>query len=473
MVRALLIAAVMAAGVACATQPPATRPPLDPLPDLAGRSPALASHIRNAYEAAARVPSSAAAVSSLCVAYHADMLFAEASRCYERLATLDSDWRWDYYRALIDIELGGGDALAARLRALASRVPDSVVIWLRLADAEFKASRYEAAADAWRRARALPPVDSAGTPPHVTEVPHAAYAALGLARVALAADDAEGARALLEPVTQDAPSFGPAFRLLGEAYRRLGRRADADRAIARAARRQAFAPFIDPLSDALTRQSRNSTLLLRAASEASLSVNGAWSEYLARRAVEFEPRNPEAIAKLARVLRTLGRNEEALPLFRQYRELVPGDFLGLANEAGCLSALGRFDEAEPLFRQALAGLDDPVTHYNLGLLLATTGRLDDAAREYRLALDRDAAYLDARGNLAAVLVRQGRFDAAVRELRRLVEIDAESAVGFTNLGLVLLEQGKRADARAALRRALEIDPTMARAAEVLRSIGGS
>ena len=80
--------------------------------------------------------------------------------------------------------------------------------------------------------------------------------------------------------------------------------------------------------DALTRESRNSTLLLRVASEATLTVNAAWSEYLTRRAVEFDPGNPDAVLKLARVLRTLERNEEALGWFVKYAEMVPGDYLG-------------------------------------------------------------------------------------------------------------------------------------------------
>ena len=442
-----------------------------PLPDLTRRPAAMAAHIRAAYETASRDEDSARGVGALCMAYHADMFFAEAERCYARAASLDRDWRWDYYRALIHIELGGGAGLADSLRAIATRVPDNGVVWLRLADAEFKSGRYDEAVAAWRRARELPdPPLGTDEPPHRAEAPLSAYAALGLARVALARHDASAARDVLEPVTAESPGFGPGFRLLGEAYRVLGRSADAAWAIAQANRRPAFAPFIDPLADALTRDSRNSTLLLRVASEASLGVNAAWSEHLARRAVEFDPDNREAVLKLGRVLRTVGRNEEALALFRRYHELVPADYLGLAQIGGCLSALGRYAEAEPYLRQAMQGLDDPVTHYNLGLLLAQTGRLDEAAHEYQRALDRDPSYSEARGNLAAVLVRQGRLDGAARELRELVTADPENAIGLTNLGLVLLEQGRKGEARTALRRALEVDPTMARAAEALRSI---
>jgi tetratricopeptide (TPR) repeat protein len=63
--------------------------------------------------------------------------------------------------------------------------------------------------------------------------------------------------------------------------------------------------------------------------------------------------------------------------------------------------MGRFDEAETYIRQALKGLDDPVTHFNMGLLLARTNRLDGAIAEYENALKLDPMHSDSRTNLAA------------------------------------------------------------------------
>src|SRR5690349_13559221 len=94
---------------------------LPPPPDLAGQTPAVVAHVRGAYDAAAAAPGSAATVGALCRAYHADLLFDAAARCYDRLTALDGDWRWRYHRALIDIELGGAEGLADRLREVAAR----------------------------------------------------------------------------------------------------------------------------------------------------------------------------------------------------------------------------------------------------------------------------------------------------------------------------------------------------------------
>jgi tetratricopeptide (TPR) repeat protein len=448
-------------------------PPLPSMPDLAGQTPAVVAHVRGAYEAAAREPGSAAAVGVLCGALHADLFFEPATRCYDRVAALDGDWRWRYARELIDIELGGSDGLADRLRAIAAAAPDFAPVWLRLGDAEFKAGRYDAAAEAWRRAATLPPpaAPPAGDGPvHVAEVPIAAYASLGLARVALVSGDPSGAGEILERVVTGTPGFGPAFRLLADSYRALGREPDAERAVYHAGRRPAFTPFTDPIVDGLTRQSRNSTLLLRVASEATLTSNAAWSEYLTRRAVEFDPGNPDAVLKLARVLRTLGRNDEALPLFLKYAAMVPGDYLGLAHIGSCLSALGRYREAEEYFRKSLAGLDDATTHYNLGLLMSMTGRLPDAEREYRRALTLDPAHPDARGNLGPLLARMGRAREAADELRRLVTDDPDNVSALTNLGVVLIQQGRPQEARPHLEQALRLAPGMPQAQAALAAI---
>ena len=402
------------------------------------------------------------------------MFFDHADRCYAYVAALEpQEWRWTYYRALIRAERGGGPDLVPQVRQVVERAPQFGPAWLRLGDAEFKAGRYDAAAEAWRQASELadpePPLDR---PLHVVETPLRVYARLGLARIALTRGDADQAREILESLTAIAPAFGAAFRLLGDSYRTLGRPADAERAIYRASRRPPFTPYADPMMDVLVRETRNTTFLLRAASEADLSVNAAWAEFLTRRALEFEPGNPEVVVKLARILRTAQRNEEALPLFLRYQQLVPDDYQALAHIGSCLSALGRFQEAESYLRRALAGLDDPTTHYNLGVLLAMTGRVNEAIAEYERALARDPQYSDARSNLATALARRGDVTRAARELAAVVAADPENALARTNLGLIRLQQGQRLAAVRELEEALRLAPGLPAAEAALAAAGG-
>jgi tetratricopeptide (TPR) repeat protein len=446
---------------------------LPPPPAGIVQSKAVAAHLAAKFEAARREPTSAAAIGSLCVAYHADMFFDQADRCYALVIEMEpSQWRWRYYRALIQAERGGGESLVENLRRVVAQSPDFGPAWQRLGDALFKARRYDEARQAWERASTAVPSEANQPPPrHVTEVPLSAYANVGLARIAILEGDAMRAREILERVAADAPQFSSALRLLADVNRSLGRQADAERLVYRANRLQPFAPYLDPMVDDLARESRNSTLLLRLSSEANLAVNAEWAGYLTRRALEFDPDNPEAVVKLGRVLRTVGRNEEALEYFQRYHQMVPGDVLGLAHIGSCLSAMGRYEEAESYLRRAVDGIDDPQTHYNLGLLLSITNRAGEAIAEYQKALARDPMHADARLNMATALARQGRMDLALGELTRLVDQDPDNAVARTNLGVVLIQQGRVEQARAQLEAALRVDPGLAPAREALESIG--
>jgi len=473
-IGALFAALLLGAGVWASLQwrQSAAADRIPPPPSSAARSKAVAAHLSAKYEAARSEPSSPAAIGALCVAYHADMFFDEADRCYGLVTELDSSqWRWRYYRALIQAERGGGEPLVENLRRVVNQAADFGPAWQRLGDALFKAGKYDEAREAWERARMATTSDAnQPAPRHLIEVPLSAYANVGLARIALAHGETMNAREILERVAADAPQFSSALRLLADVYRSLGREADADRFVYRANRLQPFAPYLDPMVDDLARESRNSTLLLRVSSEANLTVNAEWAEYLTRRALEFDPDNPEAVVKLGRVLRTIGRNEEALEFFQRYHQMVPGDFLGLAHIGSCLSAMGRYQEAESYLRRAVAGIDDPQTHYNLGLLLSITNRTSDAIAEYEKALARDPMHGDARLNMATALARQGKMDQASRELTRLVDQDPDNAVARTNLGVVLIQQGKVEQARAQLEAALRADPGLDTARQALETI---
>jgi Flp pilus assembly protein TadD len=67
------------------------------------------------------------------------------------------------------------------------------------------------------------------------------------------------------------------------------------------------------------------------------------------------------------------------------------------------------------------------------LLLAQTGRLQEAEGEYRTALARDDTHADARINLAAMLARRGQAAAAAAELRRVLAADPENPLARQNL----------------------------------------
>jgi tetratricopeptide (TPR) repeat protein len=442
---------------------------------LSGQPAAIVTHLTEANRAARANPTSAEAVGAAGLAFHADMFYEQAHQYYEIARELGGDaWRWTYYDALAKGERGDTEGLTQGLRKVVRVQPGLSAAWWQLGEAEFKAGRYDGAREAWHRVlmlneptRATP---TPGTPARAVSAPISAYAELGLARVAMLEGDAAGAQELLEKVTRQSARFGPAFRLLGSAYAALGLAADAERAVRTADRLPGYDPYVDPMIDALARESRSSTFLLQQASTADLDTNAAWHEYLVRRAVEFDPANADALYELASMLRVLRRYDEALAVLERHRRLVPGDSQALAQMGRCLVGSQRFAEAESVLRRALEGLDDADTHFNLGVALDRQGRLPEAVAEYQRALDRNPNHKEALNYLGVSLVRQGKLDQAAREFERLISTDPDNADAHTNLGAVFLTQKKESLAEREFRTALQLSPDHALAREGLRKV---
>jgi tetratricopeptide (TPR) repeat protein len=285
-----------------------------------------------------------------------------------------------------------------------------------------------------------------------------AYAVLGMARAALAGGDAARAAKLLDEVTAGVPAFGPGVRLLGTAYTALGRTDDAERMARRADRLPGYDPYVDPTFMLLARESRSPTFLLQQAASADAGTNGAWREYLIRRALELDPDNADALDELGALLRALRRFEEALDVARRLDRLVPDDPRVTGDIGRCLSGLRRYDEAEIQLSRAVERRDDANNRFDLGVVFDRTGRLAEAMDQYRRALAHNPSHRDALNNLGVALARAGRLNEAATQFERLVASDPANPDAHANLGAILLSTGQTDRAAEEFRSALDIDP---------------
>ena len=78
---------------------------------------------------------------------------------------------------------------------------------------------------------------------------------------------------------------------------------------------------------------------------------------------------------------------------------------------------GRLEEAERAYRAALeSGAEDPLLHFNLGVLLEDLGRKGEALQSYRAALRQDPGMADCHYNLALLYEKAGRKRDAIRHM---------------------------------------------------------
>lgn len=110
--------------------------------------------------------------------------------------------------------------------------------------------------------------------------------------------------------------------------------------------------------------------------------------------------------------------EQALAAYRRALQLDPRLPDAHLNLGRLLHERGDMATAESHYRLALDVLpEDPTAAYNLGVALQDLGRLREAVAAYEAALARDESYADAHYNLAGVYELLGEREAAFRHLR--------------------------------------------------------
>ncbi len=114
-------------------------------------------------------------------------------------------------------------------------------------------------------------------------------------------------------------------------------------------------------------------------------------------------------------------------------------------------------------------------HHNAAAALMTAGRLDEAAAEYRRALELNPRVPETWSNVGLLLQRQGRLEEAVAHLRRAVDLRPDDPRFLQRLGTALLERGDLEAAEPLLVRSTQLfarDPEAWTALRVLHIAAG-
>ncbi len=99
--------------------------------------------------------------------------------------------------------------------------------------------------------------------------------------------------------------------------------------------------------------------------------------------------------------------------------------------------------------------------YNRGRLAREGGRFEEAAEEYRRALELNPSSLEALVNLAEVEASVGRFDEQLALLKRAVSLSPRSGMALTALAGAEERRGRSLEALGLYQRAIAADPALA------------
>lgn len=127
---------------------------------------------------------------------------------------------------------------------------------------------------------------------------------------------------------------------------------------------------------------------------------------------------------------------------------------------GTLQMQGK--DALPAFQKVAALIpNDPEAHFNLGVILKSTGQLDQASACYQRAIRLKPDYAEAHDNLGNTLKDMGKLNEAVASYRRALMIKPDSAETHNNLGTTLKDQNQLDDAITSYRKAVSLKPDFA------------
>ena len=146
------------------------------------------------------------------------------------------------------------------------------------------------------------------------------------------------------------------------------------------------------------------------------------------RSVELDPKYVDPRTNLGLLLLEKGVVPEALAHLAEAARLAPDRPETLSAYGTALAMSGRFGEAEAVFGRALTKATDPALlatlHFNLGNAAMASGRTDQAAKEFALAVQFDARNAAAHFNLGVALLRLGgRNTEAAAQLEEALRLD--------------------------------------------------
>ncbi|MEM7204113.1 MAG: tetratricopeptide repeat protein [Planctomycetota bacterium] len=178
-----------------------------------------------------------------------------------------------------------------------------------------------------------------------------------------------------------------------------------------------------------------------------------------RASLELDPRDDRTLLGLAVLLIQTGRGPQAETFLRQALAVRPDSAEVLVTLGELLGMLERNDEALTALERAVALEPDNLTGLaDLGTVLQRMGRIDEATARYRDVLARQPSHPAANFNLGNVLLQQGRPADAVAHLRTAAEADSPAPGAAAALARVLQGQRRYGEAKAAWELAVASAP---------------
>ena len=245
-----------------------------------------------------------------------------------------------------------------------------------------------------------------------------------------------------EDVVKNAPDNSEAHLILGRAYKREGRLAEAQREFEESFRldSEKNSPPFGGVSGVMPSIPRKTIK----PGEVETHYNLAIGHYRSRRfddamseleaVLAAAPRHAGAYFSTGLIHHEQGRYDDAIRAYREAVKLKPDYVEARTNLGGVYAQVGRFKEAAEEIKAALRiNPDNAESHKFLGLIYQDIGQLHESVRELTIAIKLKPDYAEAHNNLGEVYAQMGRINDAVGEFRVALKLKPDLTVARMNL----------------------------------------
>ena len=373
-------------------------------PNLESFDPQVRSYIKEHIAMVQAAPGEAESYATLGLVYGDNKLWYEARTCYGHAARLDPlDPLPRHYQAVASDELGEHDAGFAEFGEITREFPDFAAAQHRYGVGLLSRGRLQEAAAHFERVVAL--------------VPDAPEGYVGLGEIKLREGEYAAATERFEKGLQLAPQRRRTRYLLGTAYLKLGRQAQARKYLSGSVNNET-----NYLADAWTQVQRSHAMILADQIDRALALLGsnmaARGAEILEEALSWHPNNVDVANNLGIIYMNLGQPERARDLLQQSVEYDDSRFETHINLAAARNSLGDLESAlQAIDRAVELAPGAAQAHLTRARILVKLQRAADAVEAYRAVLRYDSENLGVRVELAGLYMKFRRYSEAKEQFR--------------------------------------------------------
>jgi tetratricopeptide (TPR) repeat protein len=404
--------------------------------------------ITNALNTAQHNPSSDN-LGMLAMVYHSCGMYDNAATCYKLAVKRNQNkWLWSYYLGYLNRELGESNSSIDNFKMVIKQNPNNDLAWYYIGEGLQKLGKNDQSELILNKISNRNDISSEVEKNYRNDYfPLSTYAKYHLSRIYLNTGRYDQAGKNLNEIIRTSPTFGPAYRLLGNYYRIKG-----DSLLSKDSNLQAddltdSSNPLDKLVDGISLLSRSDQYLLKQIDESEKKARPDFALVLADHALKYNPHNKYLISKSVKLLLNMNYGKQALPFLQDHFNFFSDDYLELKEVGNLLYDRGLYAQSLNYFTKAeQLKPEDTEVKLNQVLCLWKDGKIELATEKMNAQIQNDKANLKILTNGVYAFLLMGERDLALSLLRNARKISSTNPKVQLMTGMLADMEGKYVEA---------------------------